>query len=206
MKLAKLPVIRSTHHAALVACNRCYLQLFSVHQGTVPVSLKKNRESNSFSSHLSLIFAIKYQAAIWRLRKLSEISDYVKPEPPSGNHYQLHCIRWTKTTSKYIVETKTWTIQYKIQWHNVLFQRSSFTMTMTTSARGLKQSQCDRSFSKTKIYAMIDHEVIERRMQWHSKKVLLNDLEQVVPVTWFDLIFFQKWWIWRLDDGVYNTK
>ena len=49
---------------------------------------------------------------------------------------------------------------------------------------------------------MIDHEVIERRMQWHSKKVLLNDLEQVVPVTWFDLIFFQKWWIWRLDDGV----
>ena len=47
------------------------------------------------------------------------------------------------------VEPKTWTIQYKIQWHNVLFQRSSFTMTMTTSARGLKQSQCDRSFSKT---------------------------------------------------------
>ena len=108
-------------------------------------------------------------------------------EPPSGNHYQLHCIRWTKTTSKDIVETKTWTIQYKIQWHNALFQRSSFTMTMTTSARGLKQSQCDRSFSKTKIYAMIDHEVTERCMQWHSKKVLLNVSEQVVSVA--DLIF-----------------
>ena len=51
---------------------------------------------------------------------------------------------------------------------------------------------------------MIDHEVTERRMQWHSKKVLLNVLEQVVSVA--DLIFCQKWWIWRLDDGVYNTK
>ena len=54
-----------------------------------------------------------------------------------------------------------------------------------------------------KFYAMIDHEVIERRMQWHSKKELLNVFEQVVSVTWFDLIFCQKWWIWRLDDGVY---
>ena len=108
-----------------------------------------NRTESQILFYLSIYLAIKYHAAIWRLRKLSEISDYVELEPPSGNHYQLHCIRWTKTTSKDIVETKTWTIQYKIQWHNVLFQRSSFTMAMTTSARGLKQSQCDRSFSKT---------------------------------------------------------